>query len=322
MTISDVTARDGDVADGVVASLSELVALRQQALFSGQGRVIGRGISPGQHLSRHKSRGMEFAEARPYQSGDDARMLDWRQTARRGRPFTKLFQEEHERPVQLLIDMGASMRFGTRVVFKSVQAARAAALLAWRAAAAGDRVGGLVCNGTSISAIRPQGHQHGVLALLAGLALASRTPPPDQPMDWVAPLNALMHSLRPGTLAVIISDFATLDEKAARQLLALGASTELMLVQVYDNFEAEVPPPRRYFLSDGHQRLNLDLRGSAAREAYCAAFDDRRRTLAQLARQSGANLLPLATHQAPESVLAMKLLHGLGWRAPITRFSV
>ena len=321
MTISDATARDGDVAAGVVASLSELVALRNQAQFHGQSRAIGRGISPGQHVSRHKSRGMEFAEARPYQSGDDARMLDWRQTARRGRPFTKLFQEEHERPVQLLIDMGPSMRFGTRVAFKSVQAARAAALLAWRAAEAGDRVGGLVCNGTSINAIRPQGHQHGVLALLAGLALASKTPPPDQPMDWVAPLRALMRSLRPGSLAVIISDFATLDVKAARQLLALGASTELMLVHVYDNFEAEVPPPACYPLTDGQQRLNLDLRGPAARDAYRAAFDERRRLLAQLARQSGAALVSLATHQAPEGVLAADLLRGLGWRAPLHRFS-
>lgn len=321
MTISDVTARDGDVAAGVVASLTELVALRSQALLSGQRRAIGRGISPGQHVSRHKSRGMEFAEARPYQSGDDARMLDWRQTARRGRPFTKLFQEEHERPVQLLIDMGRNMRFGTRVAFKSVQAARAAALLAWRAAEAGDRVGGLVCNGPSISAIRPQRHQHGVLALLAGLALASKTPPPDQPMDWVVPLGALMRSLRPGSLVVVISDFAMLDEKASRQLVALGASTELMLVHVYDSFEAEVPPPGRYPLTDGHQRLTLDLRGPAARDAYSAAFDERCCTLAQLARKSGAGLLQLGTHQAPEGVFAVNPLRGLGWRAPITRFS-
>lgn len=320
MTVSDVTARDGDVAAGVVASLSELVALRSQTQFSGQSRAIGRGISPGQHVSRHKSRGMEFAEARPYQSGDDARMLDWRQTARRGRPFTKLFQEEHERPVQLLIDMGPSMRFGTRVAFKSVQAARAAALLAWRSAEAGDRVGGLVCNGTSISAIRPQGHQHGVLALLAGLALASKSPPA-QAMDWVAPLRALTHSLRPGSLAVIISDFATLDAKAARQLLILGTSTELMLVHVYDNFEAEVPPPARYPLTDGQQRLNLDLRGPEARGAYSAIFDERRRMLTHLARQSGADLLPLGTHQSPKDVLAANLVRGLGWRVHRTRFS-
>ena len=140
-------------------------------------------------------------------------------------------------------------------------------------------------------------------------------------MDWVAPLRALMRSLRPGSLAVLISDFATLDAKAARQLVALGASTELMLVHVYDNFEAEVPPPGRYPLTDGQQRLNLDLRGPAARDAYSAAFVERCRTLAQLARQSGAGLLQLGTHQAPEGVLAVNLLRGLGWRAPLTRFS-
>ena len=96
-------ARDGDA--GVVASLSELIALRSQALVHTPGHLSGRGQAPGQHLSRHKSRGMEFAESRPYQSGDDARTLDWRQTARRGQPYTKLFQPEHERPVQLLVQL-------------------------------------------------------------------------------------------------------------------------------------------------------------------------------------------------------------------------
>ena len=94
-----------------------------------------------------------------------------------------------------------------------------------------------------------------------------------------------------------------------------------MLVHVYDNFEAEVPPPACYPLTDGQQRLNLDLRVPAARDAYSAAFDERCRTLAQLARQSGAGLLQLGTHQAPEGVLAVNLVRGLGWRAPLTRFS-
>lgn len=314
MIRSNAPATDVDVATGVVASLSELIALRSRAHFYGQIGAAGQGIAPGQHRSRHKSRGMEFAEARPYQNGDDSRMLDWRQTARRGRPYTKLFQEEHERPVQLLVDMGPSMRFGTRVAFKSVLAARAAALLTWRAAQAGDCVGGLVCSGASMHAIRPQSHDRGALAFLAGLASASKAQPGEQAMEWMAPLRALSRSLRPGSLAVIISDFATLDATSARQLLMLGASTELMLVHVYDNFEAEVPPPGCYALTDGLKRVTLDLRGSAERGAYSIAFDERRRMLGQLARQSGAALLSLATQHAPEAVLAPNLLRGLGWR--------
>lgn len=179
---------------GVVASLNELIALRargQTGLVMARQRPAIAATEPGAHFSQRKSRGMEFADARPYQIGDDARAIDWRQTARRGRPYTKLFQEEHERPVQLLVDLGPSMRFGTRNAFKSVVAARAAALLAWRAVAAGDRVGGLVWNGAELRARRPQGRHHGVLTLLASLATMSAAPPAAQALTLATPLRTL-----------------------------------------------------------------------------------------------------------------------------------
>lgn len=306
---------------GVVASLSELIALRAQAQASLQRRAPSQGGAPGLHASLQKSRGMEFAESRPYQSGDDARALDWRQTARRGRPYTKLLQEEHERPLQLLVDLGPNMRFGTRVAFKSVVAARAAALLAWRAVAAGDRVGGLVCNGAQISAIRPQGRQHGVLTLLGALAAASAAAPAAPASDLAAPLRSLARSLRPGSQIVILSDFATLDASTETLICALARSSEVLMLQVYDRFEAEAPPPGCYPITDGQRRLHLDLRSSAARSAYGAAFAARQRALEQLAQRSGATLLPLATHLAPESVLTPALLHRPAWRGPSSRFA-
>lgn len=307
---------------GVVVSLSELIALRTQAQAGLLQRAVGQACAPGLHAARQKSRGMEFAESRPYQSGDDARALDWRQTARRGRPYTKLFQEEHERPLQLLVDLGPSMRFGTRVAFKSVVAARAAALLAWRAVAAGDRVGGLICNGAGISAIRPQGRQHGVLALLGALAAACATAPAPPASDLAAPLRSLARSLRPGSQIVIISDFAMPGAEAERLIAALARSAELLLLQVYDIFEQEAPPPGRYPVTDGQRRLNLDLRSSAARTAHGAAFAARRLALQQLALRSGARLVPLATHQAPESVLtpALRVQQPLGHH-PTARFA-
>mgnify|MGYP002151030683 FL=1 len=86
---------------------------------------------------------MEFAEARSYQYGDDVRHIDWRVTARTGTTHTKLFREERERPVMLVLDLSRRMFFGTRQRLKSVQAARIAALTGWRALLRGDRVGGV-----------------------------------------------------------------------------------------------------------------------------------------------------------------------------------
>lgn len=318
MSTSTVAGAGADAGLGVVASLQELIALRAQA-GSPTRRSASVAAAPGRHLAPRLSRGMEFAEARPYQSGDDVRSLDWRQTARRGRPYTKLFQEEHERPVQLLVDLGASMRFGSRVAFKSVLAARVAALLAWRAAAAGDRVGALICAGGEMRVLPPQGRALGVLSLLAGLAAASATPPAAQAMVWRAPLQALARAVRPGSQLVILSDFATLDTEVERQLSALARSAELLLVQVYDRLEAEALPPGLYRVSDGQHSRTLDLRTEAARSAYGAVFAERRLRLQAVARQSGARLLPLATHDAPETVLRAMQAPRPGWRLPAAR---
>jgi uncharacterized protein (DUF58 family) len=296
---------------GVIASLSELIGMRAQVragLANARQRPASGAATPGYYPMPRNSRGMEFSESRPYQSGDDARTLDWRQTARRGRPYTKLFQEEHERPVRLLVDLGASMRFGTRNAFKSVVAARAAALLAWCAVAGGDRLGGIISNGSEIHEVRPQGRHHGVLDLLGWLATASAAPAL-QTLDLALPLRALARTMLPGSRIVVISDFATLDAEAEYQIVALAGAAELLLLHVYDIFEAQAPPAGRYRLTDGQHSLNLDLRSAAARSEYGAAFAARRAALEQLARRARATLLPLATHDDPEKILAWTLFH-------------
>lgn len=306
---------DPDAGQGVIASLQELIALRGQVGLPAR-RSASVATTPGSHLVPRLSRGMEFAEARPYQSGDDVRALDWRQTARRGRPYTKLFQEEHERPVQLLVDLGASMRFGSRVAFKSVLAARVAALLAWRAVAAGDRVGALVCQGAAMRVIRPQSRAEGVLPLLAALAEVSAAPAVAPGLAWETPLRALAGSVRPGRQIVILSDFASLEAGAERGLQALARSAELWLIHIYDRLEAEAPPPGLYQVSDGQHSCTLDLRSVAARRTYAAVLAERRLRLQALARQGGARLLSLATHEAPETVLRTM---ESGGRAPAAR---
>src|SRR6478736_102187 len=124
------------MADGVTPTLAELIALRasaqgRRAPLRGRHGVSGHGLSP------MRGRGMEYAESREYAIGDDARHIDWRLTARSGKPHTKLFQAERERLTLIVADTASSLYFGTRVRFKSVQAARAGAIaagteIAWR----------------------------------------------------------------------------------------------------------------------------------------------------------------------------------------------
>src|SRR5690554_726431 len=152
---------------GATISLQQLLVQRQAAQivsYAPYNRSIA-GIS-GLHLSKMRGRGIDFEEFRPYQQGDDIRTIDWRVTARIGKPFTKVFREERERPVIIAVDQTSSMYFGSQVAFKSVIAAQAAAIFCWMAIDNGDRVGGLVYGDTEQSLVRPKRSRRSALHLL------------------------------------------------------------------------------------------------------------------------------------------------------------
>ncbi|MFG1489189.1 DUF58 domain-containing protein, partial [Oceanospirillum sp. HFRX-1_2] len=119
----------------------------------------------GQHRSRQQGRGMELSEIRNYQPGDDIRLMDWKVTARTRRPHTKVFMEERERPVHLVVDLSASMLFGS-TRSKAEQAANTAAIIGWALSYQGDRCGGLVFNGGDTRLIKPKARHKGLLPLL------------------------------------------------------------------------------------------------------------------------------------------------------------
>src|SRR4051812_6220907 len=155
---------------GVRVHLDELIALRLRARRLVRPAVRVGGHQAATHASRFRGRGVDYVESRNYQPGDDIRQMDWRVTARTGRPHTKVFQEEREQSILLLIDANASMRFGTRARFKSVQAARAGALLAWAAVQGGDRVGALGFGPALNAEVKPGGGPRGALRVLRALA--------------------------------------------------------------------------------------------------------------------------------------------------------
>jgi len=111
--------------------------------------------SMGLYRSKHIGRGMDFAESRLYQAGDDIRDIDWKVTARSGKAHTKLFQVEKERPVLLFADMRSTMLFATKGVLKSVQAALLSGILGWHAVHEGNRIGGAIITDEETEFFRP-----------------------------------------------------------------------------------------------------------------------------------------------------------------------
>ena len=258
------------MADGVVAELNELIGLRRYAQ-SVHYHPKGRALRSGNHLSTVRGRGMDFSEVRNYQAGDEIRHMEWRVTARTGRPHVKIYQEERERPVVIVADFNPSMIFGTRIAFKSVIAARLAAILAWTVTKQGDRVGGFFFSATEHSEFIPRGRDSAVLPLLASLSHYTnqteiqREAKPRQLSDALIRLRRVV---RPGSILVLLSDFYCMDSECEQQLNRLRSHNDVLAYHICDSIELAPPKPQQYAITDGQQELILDLGLSSVSHAY------------------------------------------------------
>ncbi len=258
--------------EGLSVTLSDLITLKryaQQVHYHPE----GYSLRPGQHRSKLRGRGIDFAEARNYQAGDDIRHMEWRVTARTGRPHVKVYQEERERPVVILSDFNPSMYFGTRIAFKSVVGARLAALLAWTAAKQGDRVGGFIFSDQSHHEFTPRARQNGVLPFLAGLSRytqinRSKEHRSGDSRSFNQALLRARHVAKPGSILVLISDFYHLDQDTEQHLNRLRSHSDLLVYHVCDPLELAPPPPSRYAITDGKKSLLLDTTLDSVRFGY------------------------------------------------------
>lgn len=257
--------------DGLSVSLTDLIALQRCAQKLSY-PPESYSMRPGQHRSKLRGRGIDFAEARNYQAGDEIRHMEWRVTARTGRPHVKVYQEERERPVVILTDFNPSMYFGTRVAYKSVTAARLAAILAWTAAKQGDRVGGLLFSAREHNEFPPRARRAGVLPFLAGLSHYSQQQnhqPIEKPGRSLAPaLLRMRHVAKPGSILVLISDFYTIDAESEQHLNRLSNHNDVLAYHICDPLELAPPPPQQYAMTNGQQKLVLDSTIDAIRFGY------------------------------------------------------
>ncbi|TAL66062.1 MAG: DUF58 domain-containing protein, partial [Legionella sp.] len=218
------------------------------------------------------------AEVRNYQAGDEVRHMEWRVTARTGRPHVKIYQEERERPVVILADFNPSMIFGTRVAFKSVVAARLAALLAWTAIKEGDRVGGIFFSAKEHNEFTPRGRDSGVLPLLASLCHYTNQSHEDRtakPRLLSDVLTRIRRVVRPGSIVVLISDFYSMDIECEKQLSRLRGHNDVLAYHIQDQIEVIPPKPQQYAITDGQQEIILDTGLSSVRTAYEDYFQQR-----------------------------------------------
>ncbi|HHL19476.1 MAG TPA: DUF58 domain-containing protein [Thiothrix sp.] len=294
---------------GTHVSIETLISLQEQGRkldLSHRSAALASTVGP--HASRFRGRGMDYQESRIYQAGDDIRSMDWRVTARAGKPHTKLYQEERERPIVLFVDFNPSMFFGSSSALKSVIAAKTAALLAWAASQQGDKVGGLLFNGEHHE-LPPKMGKRGVLQFIRQLVHYADPQRALNNTHHVIRLNDELKRLRrlarPGSLVFLISDFYAIDAQTSKHLRRIRRHSDIIALQIVDPLEITVPPAGRYGVTNSMSNSSssssteqgiLDIQSRKGREQYKQFFTQHHQAVARLMRQHTIPLLQISTN--------------------------
>lgn len=293
----------------VHTSLEDLVRLQFEARdVSLLPRQPVHSLLSGRHASRLRGRGLTFEELRRYSPGDDIRSIDWRATARLRAAQVRVYSEERDRPVVLVVDQRTTMFFGSAGATKATVAAEAAALAAWRSVDRGDRVGAIVFGDDEFVEIKPQRSRSNVLRICHELVrMNQRLSTSGSSAGSGALNNALRRAANVALhdfLVILITDYDGDDETTRQVTTRLAARNDVLAVLVYDPLGARLPTGGHMEATDGTHRVSVP-EGAPFAERFEAEFRSRCDQLRERLRAIRIPILPICTHDPiPEQVLA------------------
>lgn len=254
----------------------------------------------GRRRSRLRGRGLDFEELRNYRPGDDIRTMDWRVTNRTGRPHVRVFNEERDRPVMLVVDQRLGMFFGSRRKMKSVVAAELAAVSAWRVLDQGDRVGSILFNDFRLEQFRPARSPRMLMHSLSRLSamngeLRADQAQPSAPERLGEALAVAERMVGHDYLLCILSDFAGWDEACLASVKRMARHNDLIAGVVYDPLEQDISRASSLVVSDGHYQLQLDPQHRELGRRFEASFHSSLSGLSRELRKHGMPVLPINT---------------------------
>ncbi|MHC4561094.1 MAG: DUF58 domain-containing protein, partial [Planctomycetota bacterium] len=240
-----------------------------------------------------------------YLPGDDIRKIDWKVTARTKKPHTRVYTEERERPVLLVVDQRVNMFFGSRMNMKSVTAAHGAALAAWRVVDQGDRVGALVFNDTQVKEISPHRSRKRVMQILGEIVRFNQLLNVDtQDQANPAMLNQVLdrtsRTAKHDYLICVISDFYGMDENTKRQIKLMSQHNDVLAALIYDPMAAKPPQGGRFVVSDGELQVEVDTSSGKKRTDIANIFNERLHSLKDELTKLGIPVLPIQTEEPVE----------------------
>lgn len=251
-------------------------------------------IFGGEYHSAFKGRGIEFAEVRPYQFGDDVRSIDWNVTARMDTPYVKTFEEERQQTLMLAVDISGSENFGSQRMLKREMAADISALIAFSAIQNNDNVGLLLFSDEIELFVPPKKGRRHVLRLIREL-FAHETQ--SRCTDISVALEHLLHVLKRRSIAILISDF--MDDGFEHPLKALSQRHDTIAIQLTDVREQELPPVGLVTLTDAEtgESVTVDARSERARQFFAEQNRKRQQRLDETFRRIGLDSVRIRTDE-------------------------
>jgi uncharacterized protein (DUF58 family) len=303
----------GDTTGGAYADLGQLMALERRARgFSLLPKQPVHSVLAGRRSSRLRGRGSNFEEMRRYLPGDDVRNIDWRVTARMRKPFVRVYTEERDRAVHLLVDQRLPMFFGSGRSMKSVAAAELAALGAWRVLAAGDRVGGTIFGDEGSDEIAPRRSRRTARRLLGSVvernhALSATTETPPRAEALNEALERTARAAPHDSLVVLISDLHGADEETEELITKITRHNDVLIAFVFDELETVLPEVGRVVVSQAGRQLEIDTGSQRLRQRFSADFEERVQRMRALSVTRSVPVLTIDCGKDPLEQLRLAL---------------
>lgn len=257
-------------------------------------RGLSKNIFAGEYHTAFKGRGMTFSEVREYQYGDDIRNIDWNVTARFNKPYIKVFEEEREMTMMLLVDVSASGEFGTTTQIKRDMLAEIAATIAFSAIQNNDKIGVIFFSDRIEKFIPPQKGKKHVLYIIRELLGFE---PESKRTDIQGALQYLTNAIKKHCTAFLISDF--ISDDFSKSLVIANRKHDVVALQIYDKRERQLPSVGLIKLKDAENGTDLwvDTSDKRVRLAYEKNWSERQERLKQYFSQSGVNSISIATDE-------------------------
>ena len=258
-------------------------------------RGLTNNIFAGEYHTAFKGRGMTFSEVREYQYGDDIRNIDWNVTARYNHPYVKVFEEERELTVMLLVDVSGSRNFGTVSKLKKNQITEIAAVLAFSAIQNNDKIGVVFFSDKIEKFIPPKKGSTHILHIIRELIDFT---PERRRTDIAGALRYLTNAIKKRCTCFVISDFMD-EHDFEHPLLIANKKHDMVALRVYDRRELELPPVGLVYLADAEtgEHIWVDTSDRSVREGYKKFMGEREKEMERVFKRSGVDVASISADE-------------------------